>query len=660
ADAGAGVKSTSLTVTDANTATLHTVSGTPGAAGDYTFTLDAAYLLANTEGPLSFTFNAQDNLSAGVADASHSKNLADSRSVDGKPPTVTITQIINPNQQTTDTAPQVAYPDAVTNTGYDATHFIYSDTVQIKGTIKDSGAGIAVVSGTPTPNYEIDGTGAGPKFAITSCTNGQTSTCNFITTATLNDPTQAGAFAASDSTMQIVVDSLDEAVDAAGNPAGNSGASSPVQFNVTRFWWKQALTGASTVNGLAVYPSAGATGVGDVIATTSSAAGFDSVFSLYRKGPLHSGGAVAWSKGASFYAPGNDLGSVQTAPVIGAAGTSPTIYIATSGGDVVALNATGNGGSSTPTAAAWNCGTGNLIDPVHNTPAVVQASKVGSLSNCEAVIAGADNSDIWAVCGTAVNSCTPRSTTIAANGSSPVAVLGGNFYVGAGNKVDQTNLSGTGGFAAVNPFTTGDTNAFNYIVTDGSELFAFNNNAQKAYAFDNTLNQRYSKSLSAGVNGAPILLPAAAPTPGLLFNENSKSPTNSVFVLGTAASPAETGVFAASKLPSTTTAPLLGSDNRVYTDGGGVLYALNQTSSLPFTQQWNFSIGAAATFNGPPTMDCQGVLYAASGGTVWAFITDAKGLANSPWPKYQRDARNSGNADASTLWGANVSGTCTQ
>jgi hypothetical protein len=50
-------------------------------------------------------------------------------------------------------------------------------------------------------------------------------------------------------------------------------------------------------------------------------------------------------------------------------------------------------------------------------------------------------------------------------------------------------------------------------------------------------------------------------------------------------------------------------------------------------------------------MDCNGVLYAAAGSTVYALITDAQGLANSPWPKYQRDSRNSGNADATTQWG---------
>jgi hypothetical protein len=327
---------------------------------------------------------------------------------------------------------------------------------------------------------------------------------------------------------------------------------------------------------------------------------------------------------------------------------------------VVALNSTGNGGSGTPTAANWSCGTGNLIDPTHQTPAVVQASKVGSLTSCEAVIAASDNKRLHATCGTAANACAHTPATMLANGSSPVTTLAGNYYAGSGKNVAQVALDGTGGFGTVNSFTTGDVLSFSNVLTDGTELYAINNGAQKAYAFDASRTQRYSASLTNAVNGAPLLLQAGATTPGLLFNENASSPSNSLFVLGlTGSTPPETGVAALANASSTTTAPILGSENRIYTDGGGAIFALNQKSP-PFTTDWSYSIGAAAVFNGPLTMDCQGVLYAASGGTVYAFVTDAKGLGNSPWPKYQRDSRNSGNADATTLWGANVSGTCTQ
>ena len=44
-----------------------------------------------------------------------------------------------------------------------------------------------------------------------------------------------------------------------------------------------------------------------------------------------------------------------------------------------------------------------------------------------------------------------------------------------------------------------------------------------------------------------------------------------------------------------------------------------------------------------------------------ATATDAAGLANTPWPKHQRDTRNSGNADAATKWGVRTApATCVQ
>ena len=78
------------------------------------------------------------------------------------------------------------------------------------------------------------------------------------------------------------------------------------------------------------------------------------------------------------------------------------------------------------------------------------------------------------------------------------------------------------------------------------------------------------------------------------------------------------------------------------------LVALKDAS--PYNVDWTFPGGAA--FVAAPAMDCNGTLYAAAGDKLYAIVTDAQGLRNnSPWPKYQRDSRNSGNADATTQWG---------
>jgi len=58
-------------------------------------------------------------------------------------------------------------------------------------------------------------------------------------------------------------------------------------------------------------------------------------------------------------------------------------------------------------------------------------------------------------------------------------------------------------------------------------------------------------------------------------------------------------------------------------------------------------------------MDCEGRLFAASGATVYAFLTDDAGLADTPWPSLRRDARNTGNAGA-PKYGIRTDAGCTQ
>jgi hypothetical protein len=45
-------------------------------------------------------------------------------------------------------------------------------------------------------------------------------------------------------------------------------------------------------------------------------------------------------------------------------------------------------------------------------------------------------------------------------------------------------------------------------------------------------------------------------------------------------------------------------------------------------------------------MDCDGRLYVASNETVYALVTDDRGLADAPWPTYRRDSRATGNFGA--------------
>ena len=103
---------------------------------------------------------------------------------------------------------------------------------------------------------------------------------------------------------------------------------------------------------------------------------------------------------------------------------------------------------------------------------------------------------------------------------------------------------------------------------------------------------------------------------------------------------------------------------------GGRLFALSETGSISEwssagtpARSWTGPLapGPAPAFEASPTLDCSrdpagaivagrpGMLYAASrAGTLFAVIVDSRGLDTSaPWPKYQRDPRNTGNASTS-------------
>jgi outer membrane protein assembly factor BamB len=94
-------------------------------------------------------------------------------------------------------------------------------------------------------------------------------------------------------------------------------------------------------------------------------------------------------------------------------------------------------------------------------------------------------------------------------------------------------------------------------------------------------------------------------------------------------------------LPDSATAPPThGAGGLLYVGtGSGDILALSETDG---STVWNWSTGAP--IRGPLAPGCDGVLYAASGGTVTALVIDAAGLADSPWPKAGHDVR--GTSDA--------------
>ena len=100
--------------------------------------------------------------------------------------------------------------------------------------------------------------------------------------------------------------------------------------------------------------------------------------------------------------------------------------------------------------------------------------------------------------------------------------------------------------------------------------------------------------------------------------------------------------------------PLAGSDGLIYAvDAAGTVHVLAPpgapNAGLLFSAPLDNAPGASVAITTSPTLTSSGLLVIGdSSGTVHGFLTDAtSGLdPNAPWPKYQHDAGNTGNASA--------------
>jgi outer membrane protein assembly factor BamB len=100
-------------------------------------------------------------------------------------------------------------------------------------------------------------------------------------------------------------------------------------------------------------------------------------------------------------------------------------------------------------------------------------------------------------------------------------------------------------------------------------------------------------------------------------------------------------------------APVVGKNDRLYTlNDAGRVSAWTASTLAP---QWNVDLPSVqANSFVSPTLDCRrtdtgqpstgpGILYIGAASRLYAFIVDSPSLANAPWPKFQHDARNTGN-----------------
>jgi hypothetical protein len=612
--------------------------GTNTSGTTWQFPLDPTLAPAGAEAPLNFTVTAVDA-------AGNAGSPTGFRNVDDAAPVVTNLLVILSG--TGSTATGVQYPVASANTGYNGSRFIYHDSIRIQGTIQDRGAGIAVVPGTPTPALRLDGiavggvkgSAAGPALAITTCTDGQVSPCTFAMDIVLNDLTKAGPFNAADNALQLVFSMQDKALNSGGTSQPNVASMPPQDIQLTRLWW--SLPTGTTVSGLAIHPDT------DVVATGATAVSSDTLFALYRDGPFNAGAGagVHWQKGKDWFAISSDLGSIDGAPSIGpGVQNTARIYVATRNKHVVGIDPSG--------AQIWQCPNLGIF---HQPPAIAGVANFNGIT-CEVAFVGGDNTNLYGACGDAANACNQINATMVGIATSAVTISGSAFYLGANTQVTKATLNGSGVFATLSTFpSVPAANAINNIVFGASKFFATAPAAgtSNVYEFASTLVTDWGTNpapVVSFINGQPVLEPADS---GLILTTADTKLHSLAVASGTN-----------TDLKTLTTevpyGPLLASDGRIYIGTSvGSVKAIND--SVGYTISWTANI-ATVPITAALTMACDGTLYAASGNTVYALITDAQGLRNSsPWPKYQRDTRNSGNTDAATMWGVRTGATaCTQ
>ena len=628
--------------------------GTPAfctlSAGVYQCPLDLSAAAAGSEGNLAFAITATDHLML-------SATVGGTRRVDDKPPVLSNLEIYRDSPSASGV---IGYPANTTGTGWDGTTFVYSDVVRVTGVLTDNGAGlkgararlhvdgIEVGGGNTTGTDLALGCADLPScaFDVSVALNG-TSTGAFHTGATTTSPQYPAG------SMKAVVAFEDHPQIPGGGAATPNAGASTTPFHVTRLLWTASLPGITGIGGMAIHPD------GDLIVTGNTTTTSDSVLAL-RQTNATSTAAVRWTWGAT-KSPASPFDNVTDAPALGAgSATSTLIYAASTSGQMAALTPDG--------AVSWITSvTSTNAEPFPTAPLIVQSSNGET-----AIVVGnaGTGSHIWnfnpTILGTTTTGSAQRRSSPDANTtSSPILALGSvwwgtkdNFLrrpLFANGSLDSRVLTVVGAGSASGGYWSP--------VSDGTSVWA--------------------SSWSAGFTSSTILMMDGNTDPN-----NGIDPTT-VATLANGVSGDMT--FDASgnlwfggwpltldKVNATSTAvtPTLVaiSTNAFYTplqatDGNGRLriYAprrsglLNVYSSAGVIE-WGYD-PTPAMFRAV-AMDCQGRLYVGIGDpggpqAISAFVTDDKGLADTPWPSGRRDARNSGNQTAAK-YGIRSGGVCAQ
>ncbi|MCA1827069.1 MAG: hypothetical protein LC689_09030, partial [Myxococcales bacterium] len=217
---------------------------------------------------------------------------------------------------------------------------------------------------------------------------------------------------------------------------------------------------------------------------------------------------------------------------------------------------------------------------------------------------------------------------------------------------EKHTISAAGSLGAAS--TGGATGIYFEIITDGTNLFDWRSATNNLNSRNANLGNRWAQGVTP--SGAPamtlegtLLVPLSG---GAVATFQTANP-------GTAVKNPLLNLGASGH------APLIGWDGQqahehfYLTRDTAVFLAYDSAGNLSWEADPNGSTYRTAT------MDCLGRVFSASNGVngsqslVYALITDDRGMADTAWPSYRIDARNTGNA-ASAFGMLPSGGTCSQ
>ncbi|HEX9602768.1 MAG TPA: hypothetical protein VF973_03380, partial [Myxococcales bacterium] len=316
------------------------------------------------------------------------------------------------------------------------------------------------------------------------------------------------------------------------------------------------------------------------------------------------------------------FGDIFDMPAVGAGdGASAPIYVATTDGGVFALSPSGG--------ALWHAAN---LQELWTAPAVVSA-QAGETVVIPSVAPAAASANVFSVrAGTGGGAVVLDAGVVGDDFNSAPLVLDGGAYFGTLSTLYRLDVldGGLNGLADAGGEIWSP-------VTDGGVIHT----ATIGTATTSTLNT-FQQSLGPRLQGVTV---AGAVNQDLIVDMNVRVIASTKDSQLVSIDPVSGALVSLGDLELTNVdgkIPLQGSDGTIYLPRStGFLLAFRDGDGLT---SWTFD--PSGTIFRAVAMDCAGRLYVASDETIYALVTDDRGLADAPWPTYRRDSRATGNFGA--------------